>query len=67
MNINNSVKQKEDEMKEIKKMKLSYRYFKKNSNLEKFNTKYPNGLSILLKEGYVGNDLKTTVSISDHY
>ena len=62
--MNNSIKQKEDEIKEIKKMKLSYRYFKKNSNLEKFNTKYPNGLSILLKEGYVGNDLKTTVSIN---
>ena len=58
---------KEDEIKEIKKLKLSYRYFKKNSNLEKFNTKHPNGLKVLKEVGYVGSDLNTATSISNHY
>tara|TARA_R110002020_G_scaffold3189_2_gene14594 strand:- start:351 stop:575 length:225 start_codon:yes stop_codon:yes gene_type:complete len=37
----------------ILKLKRSYRYFKKNNNLEKFNAKYPDGLKRLQEINYI--------------
>ena len=35
------------------KIKISYRYYKKINNLNKFNLKHPNGLKFLKEIGYI--------------
>ena len=42
--------------KEIKKLKMSYQYYKKLNRLNEFNLKYPNGLASLKEVSFISLD-----------
>jgi len=42
--------------KEIKKLKMSYRYYQRLNRLNEFNLKYPNGFDILKEVSFISLD-----------